>query len=158
MATQNLSMAHVAIFDEQNGLLIKATDDESASVALTREEVAALHALITPAITDGQINELLNELQNVTNAFYCSATARRVIHHQAVRDWLVKLDQPSGLAVSSSESEVCEWRVSDFGEGEYWATGCGNGWCVDSDGEELRKDYVYCPSCGKRVRYVEEKE
>jgi len=47
MAIQILSPAHEAVFDEQNGLLIKALDDEDASVALTREEVAELRVLIT---------------------------------------------------------------------------------------------------------------
>lgn len=73
----------------------------------------------------------------------------------AQRDYELRCDAEAGRL---GAEPMCEWRVSaDEDEGEYWATGCGNGWCIDPDCE-VRKDYVYCPSCGKRVRYVEEKE
>lgn len=64
MATQILSLAHVAVFDERNGLLIKTLDDEDASVALTREEVTALRVLIAPIVTAEDIDNLLNEIND----------------------------------------------------------------------------------------------
>ena len=64
MATQILSLAHVAVFGERNGLLIKTLDDEDASVALTREEVTALRVLIAPIVTAEDIDNLLNEIND----------------------------------------------------------------------------------------------
>lgn len=69
MAIQILSPAHEAVFDEQNGLLIKALDDEHASVALTREEVAVLRVLIAPPVTDKQLNKLLIGLDAVAREY-----------------------------------------------------------------------------------------
>jgi len=86
-------------------------------------------------------------------------TLAKAVRGDVARMQMSHIPSPSHCSTSSEQAEgdaeqVCEWRVADFDEGENWATGCGNGWCIDPDCE-VRKDYVYCPSCGKRVKYVE---
>ena len=83
---------NVARRSSRNGIVI-VDQTNNDCIELNQNEVAALRTLITSAITDEQIAGLLNELQNITNEFYCSANARRVIHHQVVRDWLAALNQ-----------------------------------------------------------------
>lgn len=71
----------------------------------------------------------------------------------AQRDYELRCDAEAGRL---GAEPMCEWRVSDFGEGEYWATQCGNAWCFDDEDGRLARDAVFCPNCGKRVEYVEE--
>lgn len=101
MAIQILSPAHEAVFDEQNGLLIKALDDEHASVALTREEVAVLRVLIAPPVTDKQLNKLLIGLDAVAREYDRNTWGiplvdkkPRLAMHKVIRDWLATLNQP----------------------------------------------------------------
>lgn len=97
MAPQKLSSAHEVAFYEREGLFIRETFGYYESVALTREEVAALRALITPKITDEQVDDLVKRMNDVfvqrLNESHQSAMRR------VVRDWLAALNQP--LATSN---------------------------------------------------------
>jgi len=103
MATQILSPAHEAAFDEQNGLLIKALDDEDASVALTREEVVALRVLITPPVTNEGVDKLLDGINEKACDWDWTRyglplnrkdIAVRESFRQIVRGWLAAHNQP----------------------------------------------------------------
>ncbi len=50
--------------------------------------------------------------------------------------------------VKEVEPETCQWKIL---YGSLWRTGCGTDWVIDRKNPNLA-GFVYCPSCGKRVR------
>jgi len=102
MATRKLSMAHEATFNNHHVLLIQATLGDRECVALTRKEVAALRALITPPVNNEGIDKLLDGINEKACdidytiyglPLYGKDMAVRESFRKIVRDWLNTLNQ-----------------------------------------------------------------
>ena len=87
--------------------------------------------------------EFLEELSKTKNGFYSWDYVARLASR------VVELEQ--------EEERVCEWegvKYSPPGLKEYWTYYPPHNvsYWISAIGKE---DYIFCPSCGKRIKYVE---
>ena len=76
--------------------------------------------------------------------FICFATKNQIHDSQDVPSWCP-------LVVE----DVCEWHETEVNEHgwRFWMTGCKIKY--DSSVQITKGEFNFCPSCGKRIKYVE---